>query len=139
MAKLIGALKRYYDSHSDSYFMRAIHVLFLLVGDIAYLMMLLLPKNQNLWVFGSWLGEKYTDNSKYLFEYVCKNHPELRAVWLTRNKTTRDLVTERGFEAHLISSARGFLLRAASSILILSYDLSDVGFSFRRPANAKIV
>ena len=70
---------------------------------------------------------------------MCKNHPELRAVWLTRDKTTRDLVTERGFEAYLIGSARGFLLRVASSILILSYDLSDVAFSFRRPANAKIV
>ena len=139
VAKRFRASKRYYDSHSDSYSMRAIHVLFLLFEDIAYLVTFLLPKNQNLWVFGAWQGWEYTDNSKYLFEYVCKNHPELRAVWLTRDKTTRDLVTERGFEAHLIGSARGFLLRMGSSILVLSYDLSDVGSSFRRPANAKIV
>jgi CDP-glycerol glycerophosphotransferase (TagB/SpsB family) len=139
VAKLFEALKRYYDSHSDSYFMRAIHVLLLLAGDTAYLMTFLLPKNRNLWVFGSWQGEKYTDNSKYLFEYVCKNRPELRAVWLTRENTTRDLVTERGFEAHLIGSARAFLLRMGSGILVLSYDLSDVGSSWRRPANAKIV
>lgn len=78
VAKLVEALKRYYDSHSDSYFMRAISVLFLFVGDIAYLMTFLLPKNRNLWVFGSWLGEEYTDNSKYLFEYVCKNENQMR-------------------------------------------------------------
>ena len=60
MAKLIGALRRYYDSHSDRYFMlRAIRVFFVLVGDITHLMTFLFPKNQNLWVFGAWLGEKY--------------------------------------------------------------------------------
>jgi CDP-glycerol glycerophosphotransferase (TagB/SpsB family) len=139
VANLFQALKRYYNSHFDSYFMRAIHVLYLLVGDIAYLTTSLLPTNHNLWVFGSWQGEEYADNSKYLFEYVCKNHPELRAVWLTRDKTALDLVTERGFEAHLIGSARAFLLRMGSCILILSSDLSDVGSSWRRPPNVKIV
>lgn len=36
--------------------------------------------------FGAWFGEKYADNSKYLFEYVNKNHPEIRVIWVTRNE-----------------------------------------------------
>ena len=31
---------------------------------------LLIPRNKNLWVFGAWFGEKYSDNAKVLFEYV---------------------------------------------------------------------
>ena len=138
--KLIEALRRHYDSHSDTYFMRAIHFLWLLTGDVGYLMTFLVPKNQNLWVFGSWFGEKYTDNSKYLFEYVSKNHPELRAVWLTRDKTTSDFVRGRGFEAHLIDSLQGLLLRIRASTVIFDTGPRDLNsFSSRAPARAKIV
>ena len=45
-----------------------------------------LPKNKNIWVFGSWFGEKYADNSRALFEFVNKHDEKIETIWLTESK-----------------------------------------------------
>ena len=44
------------------------------------------PRKKNLWIFGTWYGKKYSDNSKYLYEYVLKWYPEVNAIWITKSK-----------------------------------------------------
>ena len=39
-------------------------------------------RDKNIWVFGGREGHQYDDNSRYLFEYVNKNHPEINSIWL---------------------------------------------------------
>ncbi len=51
-----------------------------------YLMYLIKPK-RHLWIFGAWFGEKYFDNPKFFYEYVKNNHPNIKAIWLTKDKT----------------------------------------------------
>lgn len=46
----------------------------------------LVPRKKNLWIFGAWYGKKYSDNSKYLYEYVLKWYPEVNAIWITKSK-----------------------------------------------------
>ena len=46
----------------------------------------LIPKKRNLWVFTSFFQRTYMDNAKYYYEYVLEHHPEIEAVWLTRNR-----------------------------------------------------
>ena len=41
-------------------------------------------RDSNLYVFGSWYGEKFADNSKYLYLYYLKNGKD--AYWFTKNK-----------------------------------------------------
>lgn len=50
-----------------------------------YVISYIFPIKKNLWVFGAWEGQLYCDNPKYLYEYIVKNHPEIEAVWITRN------------------------------------------------------
>jgi len=97
--------------------------------DIIYLTSSIIPKNKNLWVFGAWFGEKYADNSKYLFEYINKNHHEIRTIWLTRNKDTLKLIRSKRYEAYLIYSLNGFLLSMRSKVTIVTVGLSDVNMA----------
>lgn len=46
----------------------------------------LLSKQKNLWVVTSFRGRGYMDNSKYFYEYIQENHPEIDVYWLTNNK-----------------------------------------------------
>ena len=41
------------------------------------------------WVFcESFFGKSYSDSPKYIYEYLCKNHPgKYRFIWVTNNKT----------------------------------------------------
>lgn len=101
-------------------------LLYIFGGEILYLLSFVIPKDKNLWVFGAWFGEKYADNSKYLFEYVCKNHPDISAVWLTKNKTTLELIRNKGFNAVLAWSFRGIVLSLRARCAVLSTSPFDV-------------
>lgn len=53
-------------------------------------------KDPSLWVFSGFNKKSYMDNSKYFYEYVLENHPEIHAVWLTLDKTVFEQLTEEG-------------------------------------------
>ncbi|MDP2836341.1 MAG: CDP-glycerol glycerophosphotransferase family protein [Methanobacteriaceae archaeon] len=91
-----------------------------------YIFSYLIPKKDDLWIFGAWYGEKYADNSKYLFEYVSDNHPEIRAVWLTKNKHTLNSITKKGYESHLTYSLKGLYLSLRAKINIISANTNDL-------------
>jgi len=86
-----------------------------------------ITKNPNLWVFGSWYGCTYSDNSKYLFEYVNKNKKNIKAVWLTRNKEVVEKIRKKGMRAYLFGDIRAyyFCIRAGVAIFCVGrmYDL----------------
>ncbi len=100
-------------------------VIMSVLGDLLWLATTILPKDKSLWIFGAWFGDAYADNSKYLFEYVNRNHHTIRAVWLTKNKAAYDLVKNRGYEVYLVNSIRGFLLRVVSGVWVTSAGIFD--------------
>ena len=59
----------------------------------------LFRRNRNLWIFSSWLGQKYNDSSRIFFEYMHKNHLEIRCVWLSKNRRILKMLRENGYEA----------------------------------------
>lgn len=88
----------------------------------------LVPKDEKIWIFGAWFGEKYADNSKYLFEYVNKNHPEIRAIWLTATKETEELIKSKGYEVYMTYSLNGYFYSIRSNYSFISVSASDVNF-----------
>lgn len=66
-----------------------------------------IPKKKNLWLFGSWEGKNYSDNSKYMFEYVIKEHPEIIAIWLTKNNDVLKRLRSKGYLCYKKWSIQG--------------------------------
>lgn len=91
-----------------------------------YWISFLIPKKRDLWVFGSWFGNKFADNSKYLFLYVAKKHPEIRPVWLTRSKGVMDELRAQGFECHHAYGIKGFFYSIMASKVVMSVGRWDV-------------
>lgn len=103
------------------------------------LVALLVPKDRNLWIFGAYSGLKYSDNSKYLFEYI-QSQPDVKAVWLTKKDEIVSDLRSRGYEAYLFFSIKGiwYAIRARYAILCCAFD--DVGpFAYINPKNLQIV
>jgi len=84
------------------------------------------PKDKSLWVFGAWYGQRYSDNSRYLFEYVDTNQPEIRAVWLSRNRDVLRKVREAGKEAYQANSLRGLWTALRAGMVFISSGMLDV-------------
>lgn len=74
---------------------------------LAYWLFALVPKKKNSWVFSGFLKTNYIDNTKYLYEYIVKNHPEIEVVWLTKNKEVLKQLRDREFPALKMNSLRG--------------------------------
>jgi len=86
----------------------------------------IIKPNENIWVFGAWFGSKYADNSKYLFEYVCRNHPQIKAVWLSNNEETLKLVKRKGYKAYKTYSLKGYLCTLSAKYGFVSTGFYDI-------------
>lgn len=71
---------------------------------------MLFPRDRRTTIFGAWWGNKYDDNSKYLFEYVVKNRPDLNAVWLSDNDNVVKEIIKKGYPAYHSKSLKAILL-----------------------------
>jgi len=105
-----------------------------------YLLGMLIPKNKNIWIFGTGNGRKYNENSKALFEYVVKNKKTIRAIWLTRNEEIRSQLDKKNKEVYAFYSLKGIYFSLISKILVISTSFYDIGFvAYLFPRNVKII
>ncbi|MBA65647.1 MAG: hypothetical protein CMG55_07605 [Candidatus Marinimicrobia bacterium] len=85
-----------------------------------------IPKNNNIWIFGSWEGLRYSDNSKFLFEYTENNLKSIRCIWLTKSKDVLLRLKKEGFEVYYSYSFKGYIYSAIAGRIIVSSNLHDV-------------
>ncbi|MFC5971911.1 CDP-glycerol glycerophosphotransferase family protein [Halomarina salina] len=89
----------------------------------------ILGRDDDCWVFGARRGSGFVDNSRYLFEYVAEERPEVRAVWLSTDPETVATVRERGYEAYHARSLRGRWLTLRSGCVVVTHGLRDVSLA----------
>lgn len=84
------------------------------------------PRNKKLWVFGSRFGHHYDENTKYLFEYVNRIAPDIRAIWLTENREIYKHLNEIGYEVYMTYSFYGYFYATFAGVTVVSVYLGDV-------------
>lgn len=87
----------------------------------------LVPKKDNLLIFGSWLGEKYADNPRYLFEYVVNHRKDLKAVWITSNKSVFQELTNLGYPVLLSDSKEAHRTAMRAKYVFTATGKLDIG------------
>jgi CDP-glycerol glycerophosphotransferase (TagB/SpsB family) len=91
-----------------------------------YFISLLIPKNKNIWIFGAWFGKNCSDNTKYLFEYINKNCPYIKPIWLSKNSKTIKLIMANGGKAYNIYSFLGYLYSSMAKVCVVNQGIIDV-------------
>jgi CDP-glycerol glycerophosphotransferase (TagB/SpsB family) len=89
------------------------YLAWLLVIPLYYLSSLA-PRKKGRYVFGAWHGEKYADNSKYLMEYILKEHKECEVYWMTRDKKLLNFLKSKKIPAIKINSLKGLYICATA-------------------------
>lgn len=84
-------------------------------------------RNNKLWIFSTWEGTKYADNSRYLFEYVTKECPSIRCVWITKNKDVYDKLKEKNVDVCLSYTKEGEEIQKQAGVAIFTHGLDDFG------------
>jgi CDP-glycerol glycerophosphotransferase (TagB/SpsB family) len=75
-------------------------LLLLLVNIPLWLISKFITKDKNIWIFGAWSGKKYADNSKYFFEYVNEQYPNVKAIWVSDDNKIVQNLNSKGFIAY---------------------------------------
>lgn len=97
-------------------------------------------KDQNLWVFSGFNKTNYMDNTKYLYEFVLEHHPEIQAVWITRDQELYDQLTEEGKPVMMMGTAQCRKLVARAAVAFTDhFRMSDYDAFSGMNDNLKIV
>lgn len=84
------------------------------------------PKRKDVWVFGSWLGSNYSDNPKYLYEYIYNHEKGIRPIWLTQNKKVFKDLRKKGYKAYMSYSILGYYYSIIASVGVYAVSVWDL-------------
>lgn len=107
-------------------FGKTISTLEIILQSFIYLISFFVPKNKNLWIFGSWTGNTFSDNSKYMYLYTRRYHPEIRCIYLCKDKDIIAKLSGRKMEAYYYYSIKGCLLSMRAGVAFLTAAHCDV-------------
>lgn len=82
-------------------------------------------RDNHVWIFACWGGQRYDDNSRYLYEYILKRHPEIRAVWVSRKKDLAEQLCAKGYPAVWDHSREGCKLMLTAGVAFYTNGLDD--------------
>ena len=78
-----------------------------LYGAFARLLNAFIPIKKKTWVFGADYGKSYREGSKYLLEYMLKNHPDYDCCFLTWSSQVYDDLRAKGIPVEMNYSLKG--------------------------------
>lgn len=83
---------------------------------------LFIRRDKRIVLFGAWMGEKYADNSRFLFQFLTQNKKRYnikKVVWVTRNAEVNQNLLDHGFESYIIGSKESNYWHLKSGIHIM--------------------
>ncbi len=94
------------------------------------------PRDPHQWVFGSWHGNLFVDNTAALFLYCARlSDDTVRPIWITTSKQVLNQVHELGFEAYHALSLRGIFACLTAGVFIFVGTSRDINHWLSRKAN----
>lgn len=75
-----------------------------LVGEIKHIFV---PKDKSIVLMGSWFGNRFSDNTRYLYQYLSDNKETLgltHVVWVTKSQELQRDLSDMGYEAYMMDS-----------------------------------
>src|SRR3989344_4086395 len=99
----------------------------------------IVPERMNIWVFGSWSGRNYNDNTKHLFNYILDHEKGIRPIWLTKSSSIYDLLKSQGKECYYFYSIKGIYYSLASRVVCVSDSWVDLPLTAFLPQKRKLI
>lgn len=114
-----------------------------------------LPRDKNIWLFGSTFGRRFADNPRYLYLYVSqhsdkssekirekiegwkqdghqwledKNCENIRPIWISHDKEIVSFLQDNGYEAYYYHSLKGIWYALRGGIYIFDNYSKDINF-----------
>ncbi len=87
-------------------------------------------------VVGSFLGEKYSDSPKAFYEWIIRNHPEIKICWITKNKEVLRKLQEKKLPVAMKYSIKSICFTLTAKYYVTDHGESDVNQYFLNGAKS---
>lgn len=102
-----------------------------LINFLVAILNIFIWRTKKIWIFGSWFGENFSDNSRFLYQYVFANKDRYkikRAIWMTRSKETYSIMKNLNYDVVQINSFKGLFYHLKSAVHIVCNNASFSGY-----------
>lgn len=103
-----------------------------LYGIVARLINLFVKVKSKHWVFGADYGNMYREGSKYMLEYMLKNHPDFHCTFITLNKDVKRELETKGIPCELNTSIKGIITVAQADAIFTTQYINDVRYAYKK-------
>lgn len=90
-------------------------------------------RDDSIVLMGAWFGNRFADNSRYLFQYLSENKTELglkHVIWVTRNTTVYETLRDMHYECYMMDSEESIAYHKKAGIHIIcncaEYENGDI-------------
>ena len=94
---------------------------------LVFIANLFIWRNRRIWLFGAWFGQQFSDNSRFLFQYL-NDHKEQyhikKVIWVTRNKELYLQMKSAGYEVYMMHSRKSFYYHLKAGVHVLCNNAS---------------
>tara|TARA_B100000945_G_C20394343_1_gene604004 strand:- start:98 stop:1315 length:1218 start_codon:yes stop_codon:yes gene_type:complete len=101
-------------------------IIFGILCSPVYIVCSFIKRDRHIWVFGSWYGKTYSDNSAYLFEFVNSYKKNIKAIWITKNRKVISLLKGKGYQVYHAYSIFGLWYGSRAGVTIINCGYDDV-------------
>lgn len=105
----------------------------ILLNSIMYIISLFIPKSKKIWIFGGWFGNRFADNSRYLYLYCHEHKDEIgldKAIWITDNDDIYADLNSKGFEVYKKWSFNSIWYHLRAKVVFVDQGPTDINKYF---------
>lgn len=103
------------------------------INFLIFILSFLIKKDDNIWLFGSWFGKSFSDNSKYLYLYCHNNKEKLGlkdVVWITNDANVYRELKEGNYSVFKKWTVTGIYFHLRAGYHFICQDTSDINSYF---------
>lgn len=83
-----------------------------------------IPKEKGLILCNAWFGQKYIDNTKFVYEYLLQNS-NYKVFWLTKNRDIYSLLKQQRKPVVMYNSLQGIIKQIRAQVVFSTVQFSD--------------
>ena len=97
----------------------------MLPSYLIFLLSCLVPRRRDLWLFGAWMGRRYSDNPKYIFRHVREHVPDVEALWIVKDRSLHAELRDAGVPVARALSPRGVWSQLRAGLVVFTHSVPD--------------
>jgi CDP-glycerol glycerophosphotransferase (TagB/SpsB family) len=109
----------------------------LLLRAFTKLFTIIIPRDERIWVIGSWFGKRYADNSRYFYEYLNDNQQKYKLkkiIWVTDEEEIIEFIRNSERLAYKKKSFMGFYYHLRAKVFFYDQNTEDLNYDFTHGA-----